>query len=89
MKNHEKCDEELIIKEIEIIIEKEERERYFSEIQARMEEEGIIPETPSLLLRRFKRLLEYTGGVCLGAFVGSFILLINFVIFVYFLHLDF
>ncbi len=76
-------------KEIETILYKEERQRYLSELQTRKQEEGIVPHTPSFLLYTFRYLLEYIGGACLGCFVGAFTLLVNFIIFVYVLHLEF
>lgn len=79
----------MITREIEIIIEKEERQRHLSELQTRMQEEGIIPQPPFLLVHTLRRLLEYIGGACLASIVGTFVLVINFIVFVWLLHLEF
>lgn len=79
----------MITREIEIIIEREERQTYLSELQTRMKEEGIIPQPPFLLVHTLRHLLEYIGGACLAFFVGTFVLVINFIVFVWLLHLEF
>lgn len=79
---------ELITKDVEILIEKEEKASCLSEIQLAMEDAGTISRTPFLLSRRLKGLLKYTGVLCIGIVTGTFVILLNFIIFVYFLHLE-
>lgn len=76
-------------KELLYILEKREKERFFSHLQKKAESDGAIPPQPSLLLKKIDSLLQYVGGIFIGIFLGVFTLIINFIVFVYILHLEF
>ena len=76
-------------KEVIAILEKEERQRLLSELQLKMEEDGIIPKASLPLAIRFRYFFECIGGMCIGCLIGAFSLMINFVVFVWMLHLQF
>ena len=70
-------------------IEVEERYKIFLEFQKELEQEGIIPHSPALFLRRYRYILECTFEVMIGFIIG-----ISSMILVYFvanaiLHLEF
>ena len=70
-------------------IEIEERYKVFLKYQKELEQEGIIPHSPALFLRRYRYLLESISEVLIG-----FIIAISSVLLVYFvanaiLHLEF
>ncbi len=79
----------MIDDEILTILEKKERKRFLNQIQAQSEKEGHIPPTPFLLLKKLAHPLQYTGGILFGIFLGIFILVFNFLLFVFLLHLQF
>lgn len=76
-------------KEILAILEKKEKRRLLNQIQAQSEKEGHVPPTPFLLLKKMTPALQYTGGILFGIFLGVFILIFNFLFFVFLLHLHF
>jgi hypothetical protein len=76
-------------REISIVLEKIERKRCLSRLQALAEEKGEIPRMPFLLLRKWGRRLQYAGGFLLGCFIGIFALLVSFIVFVRLLHIGF
>lgn len=59
------------------------------DLQAGLEKEGKIPASPLLLLRKLQGVLEATGGFLLGGMVAAGTLLTNYVIFNFFLHIQF
>ncbi len=75
--------------EILAILEKKERKKGFCQVQTRAEKEGHIPPMPFLFLKKMSRPLQYTGGILLGIFLGVSILIFNFLLFVFLLHLQF
>jgi hypothetical protein len=79
----------MVIEEIQTILEKRERKKFLSQLQASGERTGHIPPTPFLLLRKMALALQYAGSVLLGIFLGIFTLVFNFVLFVWLLHLEF
>jgi hypothetical protein len=79
----------MIDREISIVLEKIERKRCLSQIQESAKEDGHIPHMPFLLLRKFARHLQYSGGILLGCIAGLFALLVNFIIIVRILHIQF
>jgi len=60
-------------------IEAEERYKVFLEFQKELEQEGIIPHSPALFLRRYRYILEYASEVLIG-----FIIAISSMILVFF-----
>jgi hypothetical protein len=76
-------------KEISTVLEEIERKRYFSMLQASAEEKGEIPRMPFLLMRKFRRPLQYIGGFLVACAAGLFSILLNFIIFVRILHLQY
>ena len=76
-------------KDIITILEKQERKKLFSRLQAAAEEKGDVPPMPSLLLPKMAHTLQYTGGALLGISIGIFILFFNFMLLVWLLHLEF
>lgn len=79
----------MIDEEILTILEKKERKRFFNQIQAQSEKEGHVPHTPFLVLKKTSRPLQYMGSILLGIFLGVSILVFNFLLFVFLLHLQF
>jgi len=75
--------------ELLTVLEKRERKRILSELQASAEKEGHVPSTPFLLLRKMAYPLQCIAGVLLGIFIGVFALLANFLVIVWLLHLQF
>jgi hypothetical protein len=71
------------------LIEKEERERLLYRLQAGMEKEGVIVPRYSPYPNRLTTLLIYAGGACLACMVSSFTVLLNFLIFIRLLHMEF
>jgi hypothetical protein len=59
------------------------------EMQRQDEVAELIPRSPWLILRKGDRLLEYFGGVVLGAIIGPMALLFTFILFNYLLHMEF
>ncbi|MFN3532497.1 MAG: hypothetical protein ACK41Q_08325 [Candidatus Brocadia sp.] len=79
----------MIDEEILAILEKNERKHLLNQFQVQSEKEGHIPPTPFLLLKKTAPPLQYTGGILLGIFLGVSILVFNFLLFVFLLHLQF
>lgn len=79
----------MINEEIVTILEKRERKRLFSHLQASAESERHIPPMPFLILRKTSRILQHTGGVLIGIILGIFTLIFNFVLLIRLLHLEF
>lgn len=79
----------MVDEEILAILEKKERKRLLHQIQTQAEKEGHIPPTPFLVLKKTSRPLQYMGGILLGIFLGVSILVFNFLLFVFLLHLQF
>ena len=79
----------MIDKDILTILVKMARKEILAEHQAAAERAGDIPSMPFLILRKIARPLQYTGGLLLGIMVGVMALLINFLFFVWLLHLEF
>lgn len=75
--------------EILTILEKREHKRFFNQIQSQAEEEGHIPPMPFLFLKGMSHPLQYIGGILFGIFLGVSILIFNYLVFVFFLHLQF
>lgn len=75
--------------EILTILEKKEKKRFLNQLQSKSEEEGHIPPMPFLFLRWMACHLQYTGGILFGIFLGVFILVFNFLLFTYLLHVQF
>lgn len=73
--------------EIVTILEKKEKKRFLNQIQIQAEKEGHIPPMPFLFLKKTSRPLRYTGGILFGIFLGVSILVFNFLLFVFLLHL--
>lgn len=78
-----------INKEISTILVRRERKKILSQLQASAEKTGHIPPMAFLLSRKMARPLRYIGGMLLGIFLGIFILVLNFLLFVWLLHLGF
>lgn len=78
-----------ISEEIKKRTEIQEKWRVFSEMQKTLEQEGTIPMTPVLLLRRYENFLETFANILLGSIIGLFTLLLNFIIFAFLLHIEF
>jgi len=70
-------------------IEIEEKWDIFKKHQDNLENKGIIPKTPFLLLRRYENYLEGAAEILVGCIIGVFSLMINFIIFVFLLHIEF
>jgi len=70
-------------------IEIEERWHIRKEIQGSLEKLGIIPTMPVLLSRIYGSYLEMGAELLLGGMIGVFSLIINFIIFVFLLHIEF
>jgi hypothetical protein len=79
----------MINEETMTILERRERKKFLSQLQASAEKTGHIPPTPFLLLRKMARPLQYVGGALMGIFLGILTLVFNFVLFVWLLHLEF
>jgi hypothetical protein len=79
---------EVINKNILTTIKTHEKQKIYSKIQASMERSGDIPPNPFFILRKFRRILQFTGGILLGILVGIFILLFNYIVIVWILHLE-
>ena len=79
----------MINPEILTILVKLARKEILAEYQAAAERAGDIPPTPSLILRKIARPLQYIGGMLLGIMVGIIALLVNLLLFVWLLHLEF
>ena len=79
----------MVDEEILTILEKMEQKRFFNQIQSQAEEEGHIPPMPFLFLKEMSHPLQYMGGILLGIFLGVSILVFNFLVFVFLLHLQF
>lgn len=79
----------MVDEEILALLEKKERKRFFKQIQNQAEEEGYIPPTPFLFLKKTSHPLQYMGGILLGIFLGVSILVFNYLVFVFFLHMQF
>ncbi|TVM04347.1 MAG: hypothetical protein CV087_00170 [Candidatus Brocadia sp. WS118] len=79
----------MIEEEILTILEKKERKRFFHQIQNQAEEEGHVPPTSFLFLKKMSHPLQYMGGILFGIFLGVFILVFNYLFFVFLLHLQF
>lgn len=79
----------MVDEEIQAILEKKERKRFFEQIQNQAEDEGHIPPMPFLFLKKMSCPLQYMGGILFGIFLGVFILVFNFLLFVFLLHLQF
>ncbi|MFX0201096.1 MAG: hypothetical protein ACFFCW_33675 [Candidatus Hodarchaeota archaeon] len=75
--------------EVLTILERREREKFLSQLQATAEKMGYIPPAPFLLLRKMARPLQFVGGMLLGISLGIFTLVLNFFLFVWLLHLEF
>ena len=78
-----------INEEILTILERRERKKFLSQLQAWAEKTGHIPPMPFLLLRKMACPLQYVGGMLLGIFLGIFTLVFNLLLFVWLLHLEF
>lgn len=78
----------MIDEEILTILEKKERRRFFKQIQIQAEEEGHIPPTPFLFLKKTSHPLQYMGGILFGIFLGVSILVFNYLVFVFLLHVQ-
>ena len=76
-----------IDEEILTILEKKEKKRFLNLLQNQAEKEGNIPPMPFLFLKKTSLPLQYAGGILLGIFLGVSILVFNFLLFVFFLHL--
>ena len=74
--------------EIRSILEKKERRKLFSRLQALAEEEGQIPTMPCFLLRKMCYPLQYSGGILFGIFIGIVTFFLNFIIFVLLFHIE-
>lgn len=70
-------------------IEQSERKKVFALLQKKAEQDGHIPPTPSLLLRKTGRFLQFVGGAYLGFLVAVTAVLFNFLLFVLLLHVEF
>lgn len=79
----------MVDEEILTLLEKKERKRFFKQIQNQTEKEGYIPPTPFLFLKKTSRPLQYVGGILFGIFLGVSILVFNYLVFVFFLHMQF
>lgn len=62
-------------------------QEHFREAQHELESSGVIPRPPTLVLRRHRKTLECIGGILFGVAIGSFALLLNFILFNLVLHL--
>lgn len=79
----------MVDEEILTILEKKERKRFFEQIQNQAEEEGHIPPTPFLFLKKTSHSLQHMGGILFGIFLGISILVFNYLVFVFLLHVQF
>ncbi len=68
-------------------LEEEEKLKCLEAYQRSLAEDGLMPPTHTLWLRRFKGCLECIGGVLLGMIVAAFALLCSFVFFNGILHI--
>jgi len=70
-------------------IEKKAKQDAFKEFVKQLEEKGVeVPEVSSFLSKN-GRLLAYIGGVFLGFMPAVMAIILNFLIFVWLLHLEF
>lgn len=74
-------------KKVRAIIEKQEKKRVFSALQADAEREGLIPESPIYLLRKFLVPMHYGWGFMLGVYAGIFAVFISYILAVALLHM--
>jgi len=70
-------------------IEDEEKLRVLEDFQRALAERYVVPSNRQLLLRRYGKMIEGTGGILIGVLIGIFALLFNFIVFNYFLHMEF
>ena len=70
-------------------IEIEERYNVFSKFQKELELEGVIPPTPALFLRRYRKILESISGVLIGVAIGISSMILVFYVVNFILHIEF
>lgn len=74
--------------EIKTIIESLEAEKIAKELTLHELQEGVMEEKIPLTARTHSY-LEYLGGLSVGLSLGIFTIIFNFMIFVWFLHIEF
>ncbi|MCC7202176.1 MAG: hypothetical protein IT393_05845 [Nitrospirae bacterium] len=70
-------------------IEAEERHKVFLTFQKELEQEGVIPPSPALILRRYQYILEYASEILIGFFIGISSMILVFLVVNVILHIDF
>ena len=70
-------------------IEVEERYKVFLKFQKELEQEGVIPHSPTLFLRRYRYILEYTSEVLIGFIIGISSMILVFFVATILLHIEF
>lgn len=68
-------------------IEQEELLRLWEELEGSVRQERMLPDPRRLPLRRFRTALEDITSISLGALLGIFVLLLNFLVFTWLLHI--
>ena len=68
-------------------IEQEETLRLWEELEGSVRQEQMLPDSRRLPLRRFRTALEDITSISLGALLGIFVLLLNFLVFTWLLHI--
>ena len=68
-------------------IEQEETLRLWEELERAVRQDSKLPDSQGLPLRRFRTTLEDITSISLGALLGIFVLLFNFLVFTCLLHI--
>ncbi len=76
-------------KEIERILKARELDLQMERLQTIEQERNAIPADPDMAIRKHQNKLVLTGGVLLGFIAGVMTLVLNFVVFVLLLHIEF
>lgn len=75
------------LQEMQEVIEAIEHERLTKELSLQEEKEGIVHMQSTLMGRT--KYLDFLGALALGLSIGIFTLIFNYIVFVWFLHLEF
>lgn len=68
-------------------LEQEEMLRLWEELERAVRQDSKLPDSQRLPLRRFRTALEDITSISLGALLGIFVLLLNFLVFTWLLHI--
>jgi hypothetical protein len=65
-----------------------EQYKAFENLQKKFEENEVVPRTPKLLLRSYRRILEYAFEILIGFTIGGFTLAVVFFVVNVLFHLE-